>query len=730
MSALIWKGSKQRLFRFNKLKLLSRSSEKDDRIFIDRRTFSYSVCLNAASNHQPYGQEPSRKDERGRLLSRVSGSTTEPLSEATLAQFWQERVKKYTDRPALIVRHEPFDHHDEMQKIGNTREALDDSCIRWTFGEMDEHIRKLVRGMRSLGVRKGDRVAVLMMNSSNMASLQFATAFLGAILVTLNPSYTSKELLRALNHVEAKYLFIIPSLRTSNYLDHLHAILPSLASSVGSRGDQTVVQDENCPSLQHIVLVDNLTRRPKGWESESVLGKQDGYSFASALQRLNGRGIDYRSLLISHDSGSGKDRVHGEEEEGIKSRDIINLQLTSGTTGAPKAVALSSRNLVNNGIMLGNVMHLTENDILVNVPPLFHCFGLTLGNLAAWSLGSCILYPSEGFQSVRTLRAASQESATAIHGVPAHFIAELDILRRVREAQKNSEWDEELTQKYGIDPKEDWQFKLRTGFTSGSTVPIELMHALMDDNLLGAKEQTVVYGMTETSPVSFACDTDAPVRSRCETVGRIVSHAHAKIVDPDDEKGLALPVGQIGELCTGGYLIMEGGYWNDAKKTDEVLQRHSDEPEITWMRTGDLAVIHEDGYTEIKGRVKDLIIRGGENLTATNIENCIDTIPGVISSAAIAVPDKKMGETVGVFISLASHVSNDVISTLSPANVRAHVKEHISGQCAPDWVWFLGKDGVANSMPTTASGKVQKVILREWAKDLAERKVGRAKMKS
>lgn len=596
MSIAIWRRGRQKICGVKRLPYSLASCSEEISFWSHKHTFCNSSRLNATSSSHTYAQEPNRKDEQGRLLSRVSGPAEEPLSEATLAQFWLDRVKKHEERPALIVRHEPSNHHEMHARSI----AVDDSCIRWSFGEMNEHIRKLVRGMRSLCVGKGDRVAVLMMNSSNMASLQFATAFIGAILVTLNPSYTSKELLRALNHVEAKYLFIVPSLRSSNYLDNLHAMLPSLASRSGSRGDSTIIQDENCPTLKHIVLVDNLTGRPKGWESESVLGKQDGYTFQSALGRLNGHGIDYRSLLLSQDSGSGESRVHSEEEKGISSRDIINLQLTSGTTGAPKAVALSSRNLVNNGIMLGNVMHLTNKDILTNVPPLFHCFGLTLGNLAAWSRGACILYPSEGFQPVRTLRAASQEKATAIHGVPAHFIAELDILRRVREAEKEEIWDKELTEKYGIDQGERWKFCLRTGFTSGSTVPIELMHAIMDDNLLGAKEQTVVYGMTETSPVSFACDTDAPVQSRCETVGRIVSHAHAKIVDPEDECGKALPVGQVGELCTGGYLIMEGGYWNDAKKTDEALQKHPDEPEITWMRTGDLAVIHEDGYTEIR----------------------------------------------------------------------------------------------------------------------------------
>lgn len=273
------------------------------------------------------------------------------------------------------------------------------------------------------------------------------------------------------------------------------------------------------------------------------------------------------------------------------------------------------------------------------------------------------MYAAEGFHPTRALRAAAEEGATALHGVPAHFVAELDVLRRVRQARKELEstlkdtavasgagscnsataWPTDLD----VLPTEDWHFKLRTGFTSGSTVPIEQMRAIMDDELLGATEQTVVYGMyqrrrqryrtrtqtlnavslhvfpigmTETSPVSFGCDTRADVEQRCKTVGRVVPHVEAKIVAPDDPAGMPLPVGAVGELCVSGYVIMEGGYWNDAERTREVLQEHSSEKGVTWMRTGDLGKMGEDGYTEICGRVKDLIIRGGENIAAVGIE--------------------------------------------------------------------------------------------------------------
>lgn len=265
--------------------------------------------------------EPVTRDAAGRLLARVSGPTSTALSDETLPQFWSRLVGEHGDRRALIVKHEP--------------DAQGDGCLRWTFAQMDEHVQRLARGLKEeLGVKRGDRVAVLMMNSSAMASLQVATAFAGAILVTLNPSYTSKELLRSLRHVEATHLFVVPSLRSSDYLANLVEIFPSLLEEAKGAHQQQM-QDEACPSLRRIVLVDNLTDRPSGWESESVLAVQ-GKGFQHALQRLNGHAVDYRDVVSNSGSGApGTDHI-GKD-------DVINLQLTSGTTGVSSVSSLFSR---------------------------------------------------------------------------------------------------------------------------------------------------------------------------------------------------------------------------------------------------------------------------------------------------------------------------------------------------------------------------------------------------
>ncbi|PWY97346.1 acetyl-CoA synthetase-like protein [Testicularia cyperi] len=659
-------------------------------------------AVQAASLHTGLQQHPILRadDGKGPLLSRVSGPTDQPLTELSLSQFWAQLNSRYADRPALISRHEPASQHGTASAPNHSSST---DCVRWTFGEMDEHIKKLVSGLVQLGVRKGDRVAVLMMNCSAYGALQWALAEIGAIMVTLNPAYSPQELHRALTLIEATTLVVVPSLRGTNYLDSLSELLPSLSSSASVAGDKTILEDENLPSLKRVVMVDNLSQRPRHWESNSILAQQ-GKSFEDAMAALKGRALDYRELLVSDGHQQGLPEV--------LNTDVINLQLTSGTTGQPKAVALTSRNMLNNGIAIGDNLQFTPEDKLCNVPPLFHCFGLVLGNLAAWTHGSSVVYAAEGFDAVRSLRAASEEQCTAMNGVPTHFIAELEVLEAMEEHRQDPT---RYPRPKGILEGESFDFSsLRTGLTSGSTVPISLMEALMSPQKLGAHEQTVVYGMTETSPVTFGCDRDAPVVRRCETVGRVYPHVHAKIVDPDDELGRPLPVGQPGELCTAGYVVMEG-YWKDPKRTDEALERHPDEPDVVWMKTGDIGVMDEEGYVKIVGRSKDVIIRGGENLFPVNIENCIDRMEGVASNAVIAVPDKKYGEAVGVFV-VRSHAEE----AATPAAIRAHVKKLIGGQSAPQWVWFLGENGVPAEFPKTASGKVQKVIMRQWAKDFAE----------
>ncbi|GAC98392.1 hypothetical protein PHSY_005986 [Pseudozyma hubeiensis SY62] len=309
----------------------------------------------ASSLTSAYQLHPTKKDESGTLLSRVSGPIDKPLCELSLGEFWEKAATNYADRPALISKHEPATQHAK-----SSSESSD--CIRWSYGAMNEHVQSLVAGLHELGVRKGDRVAVLMMNCSAYGALQWACAQIGAVLVTLNPAYSTSELRRAINLVEATSLFMVPSLRGTNYLDSLLELLPSLSSKASTSGDPTILQDESLPSLKRIVMLDNLDNRPRHWESNSVLAQQ-GKDFGHAMSALNHRAIDYRELLLS----SSKANVTPE----VLNTDVINLQLTSGTTGKPKAVALTSRNLLNNGIAIGDNLRFTEIDKLCNIPPLF-----------------------------------------------------------------------------------------------------------------------------------------------------------------------------------------------------------------------------------------------------------------------------------------------------------------------------------------------------------------------
>ncbi|CEH18723.1 Long chain fatty acid acyl-CoA ligase [Ceraceosorus bombacis] len=545
-----------------------------------------------------------------------------------------------------------------------------------------------------------------------MAALQLATAYVHAPLVTLNPSYSPLQLRKALNHVKAKALFIIPCLRDSDYTKHLRSILPTLREEAKGA---PILRDDQVPTLQHVVLFDNITARPDGWPNLSAYCAAGG-DFAGALDQLHGWAIDYRDVL---DQGS---QIALQEIEG-SSDAAINLQLTSGTTGAPKAVVLNSINLINNATVLGNIMELTPNDLLANIPPLFHCFGLTLGNLAAWSRGAGVLYASEGFSPARALRSAARENATAIHGVPSHFVSELELLRRAKQASVMSESEQAKAcsglRKDGVRKGEVWSFgSLRTGFMSGSTIPVELMRSCIEE--LGAGKLTVVYGMTETSPVSFGASIHDSVERRCTTVGQIVDYAHAKIVAGDDVAGAPVPVGQAGELWIGGYLVMSE-YFEDEEKTAEAIVEQEG---IRWIKTGDVAVMDGEGYVQICGRVKDVIIRGGENLFPPVIENCINQLGGIAASAVVAVPHERLGEVVGVFVQTSAERGD--ARRPSALQIREHVKTGISGQAAPEWVWFVDEGGVG-AMPTTASGKVQKVILRQWASELSAKGKGAVK---
>ncbi|KAJ6571734.1 hypothetical protein B0H19DRAFT_666546 [Mycena capillaripes] len=598
-----------------------------------------------------------RPGAQGRNLSwsSVTGALEPPLATSTLSQYFQgEILRKHSDRPALICRNESARPHGGPPSVN----LGINSHLAWSFAEFDRHINALARGLLRMGVQKGDRVGVLMGNNSAYAMLQWACASIGAVLVTINPAYRINELAAVLNLVEVGHLFVVPRLRSSSYVEMLKEKLPDLRT------------------LRNLVVVDNSGQ------------------FNQEADKLGLKSwIDWREIMV-WDESLHENNLQKEISNSLHKDDVINLQFTSGTTGAPKAVSLTHSNLLNNGLSIGRCMYLTETDILCNVPPLFHCFGLVLGNLAAWTYGACIVYPSETFDPKAIVDAVVQEKCTALHGVPTHF---LGVLSEVERRQANGEI---------VDTS-----RLRTGIAAGSPIPIELMKSLIAK--LNLVDLTNAYGMTETSPVSFQTTPADPIIKRVETVGRVQPHVKAKLIDPD---GNIVPVGTPGEICVAGYLLQKG-YWGDEKQTRHVM-RTDPEDGTLWMHTGDEGILDEEGYLRIVSRIKDIIIRGGENLFPIQIENVILTNPGIEEAAVVSVPDTKYGEVVGAWIVRKPG------STISREAVRATVSRSMNPQNAPTWVFFVGEDGTASELPKTASGKVMKHVLRDWSRDLASRKVG------
>ncbi|EIW55520.1 acyl-CoA synthetase [Trametes versicolor FP-101664 SS1] len=574
-------------------------------------------------------------------LSAVEGPLEPPLVSKTLPAYFRDDILRiHGARPALIARQEQARPHG-----GPRSRNLDDAThLAWDFGEFDRHIQALARGLLDLGVKKGDRVGVIMGNNSAYACLQWACASIGAILVTLNPAYRLPELVSTLKLVGVSHLFVVPRIRSSAYVRMLCDAFPALANS--HPGD---IQEAALPALKHLVVVDN-TGEFKQFERE-----MEGVRPA----------VDFREVMVWREDTAERRRVE-DIMAGLEVDDVINLQFTSGTTGAPKAVSATCR----------------------------HYSTVLMRNLAAWTHGACIVYPSEIFSPPAIVDAVTQERCTALHGVPTHFLGVLAEVQRRRADGEN------------VDAR-----SLRTGIAAGSPIPIDLMKQLIEK--LNLTELTVAYGMTETSPVSFQTTPDDPVIKRVETVGRILPHVKAKIVDLE---GRVVPVGTPGEILVAGYLLQKG-YWGDPEQTAHVMQ--TDEKGTLWMHTGDEGIMDEEGYLRIVGRIKDIIIRGGENLFPVQIENVLTAHPHIREAAVVSVPDPKYGEVVGAWI------VREAQTAISKEETRRVVADGMNPQNSPAWVWFLGEDGVPEEIPKTASGKVQKHILREWSKELARKGIGR-----
>ncbi|KAA1476602.1 acetyl-CoA synthetase-like protein [Dentipellis sp. KUC8613] len=625
-----------------------------------------------------------RRGARQLTHSAVSGPTHPPLDSRTFAAYFdQEILAKHGARPALLCPREPPRPHGgpigrnlSLQMQGSAREHL-----AWDFQEFDRQIGALARGLVGLGVRKGDRVATLMGNNSAYAMLQWACARIGAILVTVNPAYRVHELVNTLSLVGVSQLFIVPSIRSSRYLDLLSKELPSLSSQQPGS-----IQEERLPALRGIAVVDN------------TLGKEGVRPFKEDLEVIK-CAVDFREVLVWREKGR-EERIVREMERSLQNDDVMNLQFTSGTTGMPKAVSLTHSNLLNNAISIGDAMNLTPEDVVCNVPPLFHCFGLVLGNLAAWVRGAAIVYPSEIFDPRAIVDAVLGLRCTALHGVPTHFLGVLAEVERRRAEGERLDFS-----------------ALRTGIAAGSPVPIQLMKQLIED--INLRELTNAYGMTETSPVSFQTVPTDPLLKRVETVGRVRPHVKAKVVD---EEGNIVPIGTPGELLVSGYLVQKG-YWEDEEQTKKVIKRNPEHEETVWMHTGDQAVMDAEGYLSIVSRIKDIIIRGGENLFPIQIENTLTSDPEILEAAVVAVPNARYGEVVGAWVVPRPEAR----ATLTRERVRRIVWNGMNPQNAPQWVWFVGEGGEEmglQALPKTPSGKVQKHVLRELSRELAEKRIG------
>ncbi|KAI9711534.1 MAG: hypothetical protein M1820_002098 [Bogoriella megaspora] len=536
-----------------------------------------------------------------------------------------------------------------------------------TYDALDTSSNALARGLANHGVKKGDRVAVSLGNNLEYATATYALFKLGAILVPLNPAFNALQVIAALSHLSATHLIIGAETNLSRKAPRSN--IPLLTHLVPNlKGNR--LESELVPSLRKVILVDNS------------LGRVD----CSELKATS----PYKHVL--EDGGSGRP-LAGQD---LHQDDIVNIQFTSGTTSMPKAASLTHRNILNNGKSIGDRMLLTPEDIVCCPPPLFHCFGCILGYMATATHGSSIIFPSEAFNPHATLAAARDEHATALYGVPTMFVSELEL---IGDSPSHQFHPSDFT-------------TLRTGIAAGSVIPAELMRKL--HRLLNLTELTICYGMTETSPVSAMTTTDDPLEKRVETVGRLLPHVETKIVDVNDRSKI-LGVGERGEVVTTGYNVMKG-YWGDEIKTREVLVEDHDGKK--WMHTGDEGSMDEEGYVRITGRIKDLIIRGGENIHPLEIENALFAHPAIAEASVVGLPDDRYGEVVAAFV-IRQQASSE-IPRLSAHDVREWVRQRLSNHLSPKYVFFID----SAVLPRTPSGKVQKFKLRDMGQEMQKAGLG------
>jgi fatty-acyl-CoA synthase len=544
-------------------------------------------------------------------MSYVSGISDTPLLGKTIGQALDDAAATWADRPALIDR---------------------GTGTRWTWAELRDEADAFAAGLLALGLKPGERIGVWSLNRAEWALTQFAAAKAGLILVTINPAYRLTELEYALNLVGCAAIVTATQFKNSDYIGMLNTLAPELATSTPG-----ALKAATLPSLRIVI---------------QIAGNNPGtIPFTEVAQR----GADLQRAELKRLAAT------------LQFDDPINIQFTSGTTGNPKGVTLTHHNILNNGYFVGRGCALTPTDKICISVPLYHCFGMVMGNLAAVTTGAAMVYPGEGFDPLTSLEAIAGEGCTAIYGVPTMFIAQIEHPRFAEFSMAS----------------------LRTGIMAGSPCPIELMKKVMA--VMNVREMTIAYGMTETSPVSFQSAVDDPIERRVSTIGRVHPHVEVKIVDAE---GRIVPRGEKGELCTRGYSVMRG-YWAQGDKTAEAIDAGH------WMHTGDLATIDDAGYCNIVGRIKDLVIRGGENVYPREVEEYLYRHPKIQDVQVFGVADAKYGEELCAWIRLRAG------ETLTEAEVQQFCQGQIAHQKIPRYVRFV------DAFPTTVTGKVQKYKMRQ-----------------
>jgi fatty-acyl-CoA synthase len=544
--------------------------------------------------------------------SYVHGASDKPLIGETIGALIDRIAAEAPDAPALVARHQG---------------------VRWTYRELRDRANDLAAGLIALGLKPGDRIGIWSPNNSEWVVTQFATAKAGLILVNINPAYRGHEFEYAMNKVGCKALILSPGFKGNDYLASLRQLAPELDGAAPAH-----LKSARLPALEIVIRL-------------GVEKTAGALNFADVAAPASKAQLAELAAL----------------EETLQFDDPINIQFTSGTTGAPKGATLTHHNILNNGYFIGEAMRLTQADRLCIPVPYYHCFGMVLGNLACVTHAACMVSPSEGFEPLAVLQAVEEERCTGLHGVPTMFIALLG-------HPEFSRFD--LT-------------SLRTGIMAGSPCPVEVMRNVVAR--MHMSEVTIAYGMTETSPVSFQSAFDDPQERRVSTVGRIHPHIEVKIVDA---QGRIVAPGVTGELLTRGYSVMRG-YWADAEGSAKAID------DARFMHTGDLATIDAEGYCNIVGRLKDVVIRGGENIYPREVEEFLYTHPAIADVQTFGVPDHHYGEQLCAWIKLKDGAA------LNEMEVIAFCKANIAHYKAPKYVRFV------QDFPMTVTGKVQKFIMRE-----------------